>query len=123
MPKEWTSWDYTPGGEPIARLLLDTDGMPQVLWMPVFLTPAVQVSVEFSMFYAISDLFSKAKIFNDLIEFGTSVKSGLSTKGGADSSGRNSHYRKAPGEITGCINVALWHAIGHEVSRWGVQRV
>lgn len=63
------------------------------------------------------DLSFEADTFKNLLAFGAAVKSGLSTKGGADSSGRNSHYRKATGEIAGCINVALWHAIGHEVSR------
>jgi hypothetical protein len=50
--------------------------------------------------------------------FGFAVESGLSIGSGADSSGRNCKeaYRFAKGELSGCINLALWHAVGHEVS-------
>lgn len=52
IPKEWTSWDYTPGSKPIARLLLDTNGIAQVLWMPVFLTPNVQVRFDLTLVFS-----------------------------------------------------------------------
>lgn len=53
------------------------------------------------------------------MEFGHAVENILSLGSGADSCGRNTRkaYRFAKGEIAGCINVALWHAIGGEVSK------
>lgn len=53
-----------------------------------------------------------------LLEFGKSVESALCVGKGADKDGRNSpaSYRRAPGEISGCINLAIWHMIGGEVS-------
>lgn len=52
-----------------------------------------------------------------MTEFGHLVEDYLSVGKGADATGRNSKsaYRKHPGELAGCINVALWHAIGHTV--------
>lgn len=52
-----------------------------------------------------------------LVEFGNAIKSSLKMGCGADSTGRNakSAYRIAKGEISGCINLAVWHAVGHTV--------
>ena len=46
------------------------------------------------------------------------VEKYLNLGGGADASGCNkkSCYQVKAGEIAGCINVALWHAIGNTVS-------
>lgn len=53
-----------------------------------------------------------------LLEFGAAVEKSLSVGRGADGKARNSKqaYRFAEGELSGCINVALWHAIGFTVS-------
>ena len=50
--------------------------------------------------------------------FGFAVEKSLRMGCGADSTGRNSKsaYRIKKGELSGCINIALWHAVGHEVS-------
>jgi hypothetical protein len=57
-------------------------------------------------------------LFAELVKFGFAVESGLSLGIGADSSRRNAKnaYRFAKGEVSGCINLALWHGIGHEAS-------
>lgn len=61
-----------------------------------------------------------------LTDFGKVVEDYLSVGKGADATGRNSKssYRKQKGELAGCINIALWHAIGHTVRpkllRWHV---
>jgi len=46
------------------------------------------------------------------------IGKGLSLGSRADSSGRNHKdaYRFQKEEVSGCINVSLWHAVGHEVS-------
>lgn len=64
-------------------------------------------------------------VYDALIEFGNTVEKYLTLGGGADSSGRNtkSAYRIKPGEISGVINVSLWHAIGHTVSTLGILSV
>lgn len=53
-----------------------------------------------------------------LESFGFAVENSLRMGCGADSTGRNakSAYRVKKGELSGCINIALWHAVGHEVS-------
>ena len=65
----------------------------------------------------LADLFGQEELKNVLMEFGEAVESTLSMGSGADSCGRNikSAYRKVRGEIAGCINVALWHALAHTV--------
>jgi hypothetical protein len=53
-----------------------------------------------------------------LMDFGNVIGKGLSLGSRADSSGRNHKdaYRFQKEEVSGCINVSLWHAVGHEVS-------
>jgi hypothetical protein len=69
-------------------------------------------------FYIIVHIWPQKLLYQYLCEFGKVVEKGLSMGSGADSSGRNcrASYRFAKDEISGCINIALWHAIGHEVS-------
>ena len=43
IPAEWIDWIYTPG-ENIAKLGVDRDGLPLVLWLPQFLADKGHVS-------------------------------------------------------------------------------
>lgn len=62
--------------------------------------------------------YHQVHLLGILKKFGSDVEKVLSTRSGADSCGRNarSAYRFAPGELAGCINLALWHAVGHTVN-------
>lgn len=98
-PKIWLSWDYTPGENPVPKMAVDRDNIPIILWLPKFLSDSAH-----------------KQLLAILTEFGSAVENALSFGSSADSSGRNkkSAYRIAKGELAGCINLALWHAIGHE---------
>jgi hypothetical protein len=118
IPDKWIDWDYEEGSTITPKLGVDRDDIPIVMWLPKFLADLAHVRSFHNLQHFLSIIPLKDTIQNILIKFGGAVESFLRMGCTADSSGRNakSAYRKVEGELSGCINIALWHAIGHTVS-------
>jgi hypothetical protein len=115
IPTEWIDWVYAHG-KSMPKLAVDRDGIPIVLWLPQFLGDAGHVSLVTTA-AILANSFVQQHLQKVLMEFGGAMELTLSMGGGADSCGRNikSAYRRVKGEIAGCINIALWHALAHTV--------